>query len=88
MEEMNELATQQESGKNSQKARLEKIIKQTRFSLVLGGILLILLVAADISYIRISQEEFESSMSLNQYRMGSKALTAAVQSYAVTGDIQ
>ena len=88
MEEMNELATQQESGKNSQKARLEKIIKHTRFSLVLGGILLILLVAADISYIRISQEEFESSMSLNQYRMGSKALTAAVQSYAVTGDIQ
>ena len=88
MKEKNELAAPQALGKDSQKARLEKIIKQTRFSLVLGGILLILLVAADISYIRISQEEFESSMSLNQYRMGSKALTAAVQSYAVTGDVQ
>ena len=88
MKERKEPAARPALEKNSQSARLEKIIKQTRFSLVLGGILLILLVAADISYIRISQEEFESSMSLNQYRMGSKALTAAVQSYAVTGDAQ
>ena len=88
MEEMGEPATQQTLGKNSQAARFKKIIKETKFSLVLGGILLILLVAASISYVRISQEETESSMALSQYRLGSKALTAAVQSFAVTGDAQ
>ena len=85
---MNESATEQVLGKNSQAARLEKIIKQTRFSLILGGILLVLLIVANVGYVSITLEEFESSMSLNQYRMGSKALTAAVQSYAVTGDVQ
>ena len=88
MEEMNKLAAQQALGKNSQVARLKKIIRQTRFSLILGGILLILLGVASISYINISQEETESSMALSQYRMGSKTLTSAVQSYAVTGDTQ
>ena len=88
MEVMNETATEQVLGKNSQAARLEKIIKQTRFSLILGGILLVLLIVANVGYVSITLEEFESSMSLNQYRMGSKALTAAVQSYAVTGDVQ
>ena len=88
MEEMNEPAAPQSLRKNSQTARFQKIIKETRFSLILGGILLILLVVASISYIRISQEETESSMALSQYRMGSKALTAAVQSFAATGDTQ
>ena len=88
MEEIKVLNSQKALGENSQAARFEKIIKQTRFSLILGGVLLILLVVADLSYIRISQEELESSMALKQYRMGSKTLTAAVQSYAVTGDTQ
>ncbi|MCH5344470.1 MAG: methyl-accepting chemotaxis protein, partial [Acetatifactor sp.] len=88
MEEMNELATQQALGKNSQAARFKKIIKQTRFSLILGVILLVLLVIASISYVRISQEELESAMALKQYRVGSRTLTTAVQSYAVTGDTQ
>ena len=86
MDKIYELTAQQALGKNSQAARFKKIIKETRFSLILGGIWLFVLVAASISYIGISQEELESSLALKQYRMGSKTLTAAVQSYAVTGD--
>ena len=88
MGEMNELATRQAVGKNSQVARLKKIIKQTKFSLILGDALLALLIVASVSYINISNEALESTMALNQYRMGSKALTAAVQAYAATGDAQ
>ena len=85
---MNELATRQVLGKNSQSERFEKIIKQTKFSFIAHVILLVLLVVASVSYIRISREELESSLALKQYRMGSKTLTAAVQSYAVTGETQ
>jgi len=65
---------------------LRKIVKQTNFSLVLGIVLLVLLFFASISYAVVSNEQLESTMYLNQYRLGSKALTTAVQSYAVTGN--
>lgn len=65
---------------------MRKIVKQTNFSLVLGIVLLVLLFFASISYAFVSNEQLESTMYLNQYRLGSKALTTAVQSYAVTGN--
>lgn len=86
MEKMKEAPTGEVLGKNSQVARLRKIVKQTNFSLVLGIILLVLLFFASISYAFVSNEQLESTMYLNQYRLGSKALTTAVQSYAVTGN--
>ena len=88
MGEMNEPAAQQALGKNSQVARLKKIIKETRVSLITGVVLLVLLIIASVSYVRITYEQLESTMSLSQYRMGSKTLTTAVQSYAITGDTQ
>ena len=88
MGEKNKIATKQVLGKNSQVARLKKIVKQTRFSLILGVVLLFLLIAASASYVSISTEELESTMALNQYRLGSKTLTAAVQAYAATGETQ
>lgn len=86
MEKMKEVSNGEVLGKNSQVARLRKIVKQTNFSLVLGIVLLVLLFFASISYAFVSNEQLESTMYLNQYRLGSKALTTAVQSYAVTGD--
>lgn len=83
---MKEVSNGEVLGKNSQVARLRKIVKQTNFSLVLGIVLLVLLFFASISYAFVSNEQLESTMYLNQYRLGSKALTTAVQSYAVTGD--
>lgn len=83
---MKEVSNGEVLGQNSQVARLRKIVKQTNFSLVLGIVLLVLLFFASISYAFVSNEQLESTMYLNQYRLGSKALTTAVQSYAVTGD--
>lgn len=86
MEKKNEVSNGEVLGKNSQVARLRKIVKQTNFSLLLGIVLLVLLFFASISYALVSNEQLESTMYLNQYRLGSKALTTAVQSYAVSGD--
>lgn len=86
MEKMKDVSKDVVYGKNSQAARLKKIVKQTRGSLVLGVVLLVLLFFASVGYAVVSQEQLESTMYLNQYRLGSKALTTAVQSYAVTGD--
>ena len=88
MGEKSKASTKQALGKNSQVARLKKIIKQTKFSLILGVVLLVLLIVASASYVSISNEELESTMALNQYRLGSKNLTSAVQAYAATGDTQ
>ena len=71
--------TKEMLGKNSQVARLRKIVKQTKGSLVAGVILLILLFIASVGYEVVSSEQLESTMYLNQYRIGSKALTTAVQ---------
>lgn len=74
--------------KNSQEYRLKKIVKNSHISLVVGTILLILFILASVLMIRVSDACLESTMYLNQYRLGSKALTYAVQAYAVTGDRQ
>ena len=86
MEKTREGTTGEVLGKNSQVARLRKIVKQAKGSLVLGVVLLMLLFFASVSYAWVSTEQLESTMYLNQYRLGSKALTTAVQSYAVSGN--
>ena len=56
---------------------------------VVVGITVIVLLAFIFltTYSRSSSaEQLETTMFLNQYRLGSKTLTAAVQSHAVTGD--
>lgn len=72
--------------KNSQEYRLKKIIKNSHRSLVIGTILLILFLLASVLMVRVSDKCLENTMYLNQYRLGSKTLTYAVQAYAVTGD--
>ena len=67
MEKTRDRATGEVLGKNSQVARLRKIVKQTKGSLVLGVILLLLLFFASVSYAVVSNEQLESTMYLNQY---------------------
>lgn len=81
-----ETDTMEALGKNSQVRRLRKIVQETYVFLAAGGILLILLLVASIGYITASQDQLKITYYLNQYRLGSKALTTAVRSYAVTGD--
>ena len=70
----------------SQEARLKGI---TQRMYVIVGISIVMLLAFIFltTYSRTSSaEQLETTMFLNQYRIGSKNLTSAVQSYAATGD--
>lgn len=77
-----------ENDKSSQSSKLKQIAKQSNISLVAGTIYLLLLLVTILLPNSLSKEQLESTMYLNQYRLGSKALTYAVQAYAVTGDEQ
>ena len=72
--------------KLSQEARLKDLTK--KMYLVVG--IAVVLLAAFMYLTAYSRstaaEQLETTMYLNQYRTGSKNLTTAVQSYAVTGD--
>ena len=70
----------------SQSVRLQQNVKKSLFALILGGVLLALMMVANYAVSAVEGERLETTMFLNQYRLGSKALTSAVQSYAVTGD--
>lgn len=76
------------AGKNSQIVRLKKIAKETKISLAVGIVLLVLFFLSMVNFAIESRNQIDCTMYLNQYRLGSKALTAAVRSYAVTGDSQ
>ena len=54
--------------------------------MIIGISLLIIYSASNIWLSMINAEQLESTMFLNQYRLGSKTLTSEVQSYAVTGN--
>lgn len=75
-------------GKNSQIARLRRIAKETKGSLAIGIVLLGLFFVSMVIFALESKHQVDCTMYLNQYRLGSKALTTAVRSYAVTGNTQ
>ncbi len=75
-------------GKNSQTARLKKIVGDTKFSLITGVLMRVLLLISILIFAAASKQQTDCVTYLNQYRLGSKALTSAVRSYAVTGDRQ
>lgn len=70
---------------NGQVAQLNKVVKSTNFFVRLGILLLAVYVFLNSWLMIMNAEQLESTMYLNQYRMGSKTLTSEVQSYAVTG---
>lgn len=74
------------SGKNTHELHLKSIIRRSVRALVLGGFLLVILIATNFYVILVEEDRLETTRFLNQYRLGSKALTYAVQAYAVTGD--
>ena len=72
--------------KLSQEARL-KALTQRMYMIVGVSIIMLLAFIFLTTYSRTSSaEQLETTMFLNQYRLGSKNLTSAVQSYAATGD--
>lgn len=72
--------------RESQSVRLNRIVRETRFVVILGAVLLGIFTLANIFLAIVNAQHIRSTMYLNQYRLGSKELTSDVQSYAVTGD--
>ena len=71
---------------NGQSAMLQKIVRQTYGIVVVGIVFLIVFLGINLYSEQCRGEQLENTVYLNQYRLGSKNLTSAVQSYAVTGD--
>ena len=59
----------------SQSARLGSIVKELKLVVRSSIALLIIFVAANLLSTWINAEQLESTMLLNQYRLGSKSLT-------------
>lgn len=74
------------TNKKSQSFQLNKLSKDTFRAMIIGIVLLIIYSGANIWLSSVNAEQLESTMFLNQYRLGSKALASNVQSYAVTGN--
>lgn len=72
----------------SQKAQLEQIRKRNLVILALGTVLVIVSIVMSTLSSIAKEQQLTVTMALDQYRLGSKALTSAVQSYAVTGETQ
>ena len=72
----------------SQKAQLEQIRKRNLVILALGTVLVIISIVMSTLSSMAKEQQLTVTMALDQYRLGSKALTSAVQSYAVTGETQ
>ena len=69
-----------------QEAGLNKLVKQTITILVIGMVLLAVSYVMSFGVSLAYDQQIEASDALNRYRLASKTLTFAVQSYAVTGD--
>lgn len=74
------------AGNNSQELHLKTIVQKSIIALATGGFLLVVLIATNFYVSFMEDDRLETTRFLNQYRLGSKALTSAVQAYAVTGD--
>ncbi len=72
----------------SQLVMLNRIVKETYRVVAVGIVLLLIFSGVNVMLSVTNEERLESTMLLNQYRIGSKNLTSDVQSFAVTGNKQ
>ena len=72
--------------KLSQEARLKSLTKRMYMIVGISIVMLLAFIFLTTYSRNSSAEQLETTMFLNQYRLGSKNLTSAVQSYAATGD--
>lgn len=73
---------------NGQMAKLQRQRKHMFISAGIGMLLLLLFMTSNFFLSSMSSSKQDVIIALNQYRLGSKALTYAVQSYAVSGDVK
>lgn len=73
-------------GTKSQTAQLRRLIRQALISVAIGGVLLLGFLGFNVGMSKIHSAQLNTTVALNQYRVGSKTLTYNIQSYAVTGE--
>ncbi|WWR15775.1 methyl-accepting chemotaxis protein [Lachnospiraceae bacterium JLR.KK008] len=81
---INQTGTQRK--KTGQAAQLKKLVIEVIAAVALGIVMLIVFTLSTFVLSSVQEEQLNVSIALNQYRLGSKALTYAVQSYAATQD--
>lgn len=69
-----------------QEERLNKLVKKNIVIAIITVIGLIFLMVINVMVVKSYNRQIEVTNALNQYRLGSKELTYAIQSYAVSGD--
>jgi methyl-accepting chemotaxis protein len=79
-------STKEKLKNNSQEKRLKDLVMQGELAIAIGIVLLILFTVSIIYSQTVNSAQVNAVLALNQYRTGSKTLTYAVQSYAVSGD--
>lgn len=72
--------------KNSQAERLKKMVVQSMLAMALGALFLVLSIGASVKSSSVEDEQLMATTYTNQYRLGSKMLTASVQAYSVTAE--
>lgn len=72
--------------KNGQAAQLKNRVKLALVSVATGVLIMVLFIVANYLLSKAQTGQVDATKALNQYRLGSKTLTAAVQAYAVTGE--
>ena len=73
---------------NGQAAQLRKQATDALIAVAIGAILLLVMFGVNTVLYFTQQEQVQAMEALNNYRLGSKALTSAVRAYAVTGERQ
>lgn len=69
-----------------QGAALKRLVKHALMTVVTGIIFLVMTIGVNLISSNAQSEQLNATKALNQYRNGSKSLTYAVQSYAVTAN--
>ena len=72
--------------KNGQEEQLKRIRVQSLVAVIIGIVLVISSGLTSLTVTNYQKRQIETTNALNQYRLASKALTYAIQSYSVTGE--
>lgn len=72
----------------SQGEHLNGLVKMEFGAVGFGIILLLVFTVFNIALSRVQSSQLDAAIALDQYRVGSKTLTAAIRCYAVTGEEQ
>lgn len=87
-EKKNKVTAGMQQYPGGQEAGLRKLMKQAGIAIGIGVFWLIMSVVSSLLISAAKDDQIGAIIALNQYRLGSRNLTMAIQSYATTGNQQ